>query len=403
MDASVIVPLQGGAEQVRRCFEALAGLDPSPTHEVIVVDDASADLSALLSRLDGDVRVVRLERRSGLAASVARGAQVARGRFIAVVRDAGEVREGWLAELLAPFSDERVAATTSAADGAASTHPVAAPAFALRREQLDAWQEAADVREGFELAALVATLCARGRLVAPVSASRVAAAGTRRVGARGTPGEPPELSIVIPTLDAASRRVRACVAAAQATVDVASEIVLIDNGGAPQGFTAPVNAGLRAARGRYVVVMNDDVETLPGWWPPLREALDGGATVAFPLTIDGAMRTDFAAWCFAIARAGIERFGHTPDEFFDPALRVWFQDTDLLLRLRAAGRPPRLVREARIRHGLSETVATDDPVLHAWIATEIERDRRAFENKHSGVADAPQDMAAAGAAAEVTS
>lgn len=388
MDASVIVPLDGGAEQARRCFEALAALDASPSHEVIVVDDASADLSALLSRLDGDVRVVRLERRSGLAASVARALQIAQGRFIAVVRDAGEVREGWLAELLAPLADERVAVTTSAEDGAATTHPVAAPAFALRRDDLDAWHEASHVPEGLELAALVTTLSGRGRLVVPIVASRVAsrvaAAGARRVGAGGAPGEAPELSIVIPTLDAASRRVRACVAAVQATVDVASEIVLVDNGGAPQGFTAPVNAGLRAARGRYAVVMNDDVQTLPGWWPPLREALDAGATVAFPLTIDGAMRTDFAAWCFAIAREGIERFGHAPDEFFDPALRVWFQDTDLLLRLRAAGRPPRLVRDARIRHGLSETVATDDPVLRAWIDREIAEDMRRFDAKHPG-------------------
>ncbi|MBW3607885.1 MAG: glycosyltransferase family 2 protein [Actinobacteria bacterium] len=386
MEASIIVPLQGGAEQARRCFEALAGLDASPRHEVIVVDDASADLSALLSRLDGDVSVVRLERRAGLAAAVARGAQLAQGRILVVVRDACEVQDGWLAELLAPFADEQTAATTSVVDGAGATHPVAAPAFALRREELDAWHECCDVPEGLELAALVATLSARGRLVVPVAASRVAAAGTRRVGARGMPGEPPELSVVIPTLDAASGRVRACVAAVHATVDVASEIVLIDNGGAPQGFTAPVNAGLRAARGRYVVVMNDDVETLPGWWPPLREALDAGTSVAFPLTIDGAMRTDFAAWCFAVSRRGLERFAHAPDEFFDPALRVWFQDSDLLLRLRAAGCPPRLVREARIRHGLSETVATDDPILRGWIDREIAGDLRRFDAKHPGAA-----------------
>jgi len=42
------------------------------------------------------------------------------------------------------------------------------------------------------------------------------------------------------------------------------EIVLVDNGAPPQGFTGPVNSGLRAARGRYAVVMNDDVEVLPG-------------------------------------------------------------------------------------------------------------------------------------------
>src|SRR3712207_8323159 len=91
-----------------------------------------------------------------------------------------------------------------------------------------------------------------------------------------------------------------CVAAVQRTTDAPYDVVVVDNGAPPQGFTAPVNAGIRASRAPYVVVMNDDVETLPGWWAPLRAALDAGAAVAFPLTIDGPMRTDFAAWCFAV-------------------------------------------------------------------------------------------------------
>jgi GT2 family glycosyltransferase len=384
MDATIVVPLQGGAEQARRCFEALANLAPEPAHEVIVVDDASTGLATLLGRLDGDVTVLRLERRSGLAAAVTLAAQVAHGRVLVILRDACEVERGWLTALLAPFADERVAATTSFTAGAGRTHPAAALALALRRADLDAWDEVAGVPEGLELSALVATLCARGRQVVPAPDSRVVLAGTRRVGSRGAPGEAPELSVVIPTLDAASPRVRACVAAVQATTDVASEIVLVDNGGAPQGFTAPVNAGLRAARGRYAVVMNDDVETLPGWWPPLRDALDAGATVAFPLTVDGPMRTDFAAWCFAISRDGLARFEHAPGEFFDPSLRVWFQDTDLLLRLREAGCPPRLVEAAGIRHGRSETVATEDPLLRAWIDGEIAGDLERFELKHPG-------------------
>ncbi len=172
------------------------------------------------------------------------------------------------------------------------------------------------------------------------------------------PGDDPEVSIVIPTLDAASERVRRCVSAIQRATDTPHELILVDNGAPPQGFTAPVNAGLRAARGRYAVVMNDDVEVLPGWWSPLRAALDEGAYVTFPLTVDGGMRRDFAAWCFAVSREGLERFEVEPGEFFDPQFRVWFQDTDLLLRLRAAGSPPVLVEESNIRHGLSETVAT---------------------------------------------
>ena len=114
--------------------------------------------------------------------------------------------------------------------------------------------------------------------------------------------------------------------------------------------------------GRYCVVMNDDVETLDGWWPPLREALSrpsAPAAAVFPQTIDGAVRLDFAAWCFAISRDTLERFAVAPGEFFDPELVVWYQDTDLLERLRRGGppagaragvaHPPRAVGDRRQR------------------------------------------------------
>jgi GT2 family glycosyltransferase len=159
----------------------------------------------------------------------------------------------------------------------------------------------------------------------------------------------------------------------------------VDNGAPPQGFTAPVNAGIRAARGAYVVVLNDDVEVLPGWWPPLRAALDGGASCVFPRTVDGAMREDLAAWCFALARDGLRDFAVAPGEFLDPELVVWYQDTDLLARLRAAGRPPVLVEGSRIRHGLSETVGTTDPELRAWVDAQIRRDKAAYDRRRAAV------------------
>ena len=207
----------------------------------------------------------------------------------------------------------------------------------------------------------------------------------RAIAARQPPGTAAELTIVIPTLDAASERVRGCVAAAQAATDVPHQIVLVDNGSPPQGFTAPVNVGIRGATTPYVVVMNDDVELLDGWWPPLKAALDEGAAVVFPLTVDGAMRTDFAAWCFALSAESVREHSHAQGEFFDPAFVVWYQDTDLLLRLRAAGKPPLLVEQSRIRHGLSETVGTSDTDLSTWIRSQVMADQRAFLAKHPDV------------------
>jgi hypothetical protein len=97
------------------------------------------------------------------------------------------------------------------------------------------------------------------------------------------------------------------------------------------------------------------------------------------------MRDDFAAWCFGLGAATIAALSHAPGEFFDPAFSVWFQDTDLLLRLRAVGRPPRLVRDSRIRHALSATVRTEDPALRAWIDRTIAADKVAFSRKHPTV------------------
>lgn len=378
MNVSIILPLQGGRDRALRCFEALSTLPPDPAHEVVVVDDASPDLAPLLDRLGGDVTVVRSERRLGFAAAAALGAEHARGEVLAFLRDAPEVGHGWLAPLAGALADPGVAAATSAAP-----HPVTARALAIRRDGVPALARAAGAGEGHDLAAVLLELSAAGRVVA-VPQSTVRGPAHRAAAARSTPGAEPELSIVVPTLDATSERLRRCVAAVHAATEAAYEIVIVDNGAPPQGFTPPVNAGIRAARGAYVVIMNDDVEPLAGWWPPLCAALDGGEACVFPLTEGGNERRDFAPWCLALSRAAIERFGAEPGEFYDPAMRVWFQDTDLHLRLMQADMHPRLVEGARIRHGLSETLTSEDPELKAWIERQVARDREAFDAKHPG-------------------
>jgi GT2 family glycosyltransferase len=412
---TLVVYLDGGIARARTCLESLAALDPDPAFEAIVVDDASADLAPLLAALDGDVRVVRNDRRLGLAASAAAAADLASTGALVLLHGAPQLRPDALGPLLAALEDADTAGAaasliptpaTSLPDTTASPvpssadsrapdstdapvlpHPVRAHALALRRADAGAVAAAARAADPLgsstplELAAICAELARRGR-VETIAASVATPPSARATSARATPGTAAELTIVIPTLDAASERVRACVAAAQAATEAPHQIVVVDNGAPPQGFTAPVNAGLRAVETPYAVVMNDDVELLPGWWPPLREALDRGAAVAFPLTVEGGMREDFAAWCFALSRQTIEETSHAPGQFFDPALRVWFQDTDLLQRLRALGRPPLLVRESRIRHALSATVATEDPELRSWIERTVAADRAAFLRKH---------------------
>lgn len=377
--------LEGDREEAAGCLRALAALSPVPQHETIVIDDAGIGLGDLLDDAPADVQIVRNKHREGFAASAIRAAAQAACDVLVLLHGAPELEPSALGPLVAALSDPGVAAVAASLPMRPDSHPVCSHALAVRRKDVPQLARAVGALPGYELAAICMELAATGRRVITAQGSVARPPRPRASLARATVGQLPELTVVIPTLDAASDRVRACVAAVQARTEVPHQIVLIDNGAPPQGFTAPVNSGLRAAETPYAVVMNDDVEPQSGWWPPLKEALDGGATVAFPLTEGGWFRTDFSAWCFALKRKTLDELAHAPGELFDPRFRVWYQDTDLLTRLRAIGRPPQLVRESRIRHGLSQTVESEDPALRAWVEHTIREDRAAFELKHPSV------------------
>src|SRR4051812_43876510 len=202
MRASVVVHLQGGPEQALRCFESLAMLPPEPEHEVIVVDDASVGLDDLLARLEGDVNVIQMEHRSGLAKSVERAAPEAQGEVLAMLRGAPEVAHGWLAPLVEAVTSGRLAAAASVTAGDPAAHLVSAYALAVPRERARAMPAVPDEHV---FSAVCLGLDGRAE---QLPASTLVAPGTRMGAARRAPGEDPELSIVIPTLDAASERVR---------------------------------------------------------------------------------------------------------------------------------------------------------------------------------------------------
>lgn len=377
MRITILCTLSGGPDEALRCLQALAALGDDPAHDVVLVDDGTVGCEPLWARVEGDVTLVRREERGGLLDALADGLVRTTADVIVVVRDGAEVTPTFLGPLVQALDEPGRAAATAVA-GAEPLACVAAYAVAARADTLAdavARAAAAPVDESLAMAALVAAL-ARDGSVDAVAGSVVAPASRRPAVPYGAD---PEVSIVVPTLDVTQPRVQATLRAIGERTDVPHELIVVDNGAPPQGFSAPVNSGLRAARGRYMVVMNDDVEVLPGWWAPLRDALDAGASVVFPLTVDGAMRHDFAAWCFALTRATLDEFAAAPGEFLEPEFRVWFQDTDLLHRLRLAGRPPQLVEASQIRHGLSLTVATSDPQLRAWIDAQIARDKAAFE------------------------
>ncbi len=206
-------------------------------------------------------------------------------------------------------------------------------------------------------------------------------------------GGTPELSIVIPTVDVLSVRVRECVDAVRSYTEAEHEIVLVENRSPPQGYTAPVNAGIRGAQGQYVVVLNDDVQVMEGWWPPMRKALDEGALVSF-VDFGGFPRSDlFAAPCIALSREALAECSHSPEDFLDPRFKVWFQDLDLLLRLCEMKRPPIPVASPFQGKWATTVKSLDDPEMAAWVREQIAADKKAFSDKWSGGRRAPRARA----------
>jgi hypothetical protein len=394
-EVTIIVALPSDPQLALSALEGIAGQECAPSFEVIALAERERALEGLLASVQGDLKVIARERTQPLGDSLCQAIGQAAGRMIAILPQPALPEPRWLISLLHALADDRVglAVSESVPESPADRDRPGAFAFAARGDDLRCLS-LASTPAPLLLASVAVAACKGGRELRLVSASRIAPLGERSTGARRLPPESVELAIVIPTLDASSQRLRSCLKRLHAHTDVACEIIIIDNGAPPQGFTAPVNAAVRAAQAPYVVVMNDDVEVLSGWWAPLREALDRGASIACPLTIEGGMRDDFPAWCFAFARASLPTIAHAPGELFDPALVIWYQDTDLLQRLRAAGRAPAIVESSHIRHGLSRTLRTEDPLLQTWIHAQIASDRARFLAKHPDAKLAPAALGA---------
>ncbi len=154
-----------------------------------------------------------------------------------------------------------------------------------------------------------------------------------------------------------------------------------------RGFAPAVNAGLKAARGGVLVLMNNDVEAEPGWLAALVEALerrrDAGFVASKMLSARDPSRVD-SAWdamglaphnvghgepdgpAFRIGRyvlsacAGaaayrrefFERVGYFDEDFF-----AWFEDVEIGIRGQLAGYRCWYEPAAVVRHLGSATAA----------------------------------------------
>ena len=168
---------------------------------------------------------------------------------------------------------------------------------------------------------------------------------------------------------------------------------LVDTGG-NIGYGRGNNAGLQNARGRYFLIFNSDAETPPGALAALVKFLDenpqAGAAGAQLVSPDGTLQPSWdevptlfdilceqlyiprkrrkdknsdgkafeVPWiCGAalIVRADVFREVHG----FDPAYFMYFEDTDLCVRMRQAGHPVFFVPAARVKHHLGASSGHD--------------------------------------------
>lgn len=225
--------------------------------------------------------------------------------------------------------------------------------------------------------------------------------------------EQPVVSVVIP-VHGKWRYTRACLVALSATSStVPFEVIVVDDKSPDatlarlrhahdvrvvalaknQGYVGACNAGISAAKGEYVVLLNNDTRVRPTWLDPLLERMQDpsiglvGAQLIYPdgtlqdaggiVFSDGsahnygknrpahihaftyARDADYVSGaCTMIRRATLEKLGGGLDTLFAPA---YYDDTDLAFAVRELGLrvvyEPRsiVVHDEGVSHGTDET------------------------------------------------
>jgi GT2 family glycosyltransferase len=250
-------------------------------------------------------------------------------------------------------------------------------------------------------------------------------------GAEGAPGHragDPVCSVVIPTYNGRELLARCLGSIARhrpGNPALAIEIVVADDGSTdgtaemlgrlhPEvrlvcleqngGFCAAANAGLSAARGRFIQLLNNDTEVAPGWLEaglaPFRDA-KVGAVAPLVLVRADPTRVDSAGDSYALVGWATKRghgqpaalwserpieevFGASGSSAFyraealrragkfDPFLGSYYEDTDLAFRLRWAGYRCVFTPHSRVYHAISATYDHGSRALQRRMARNAE-------------------------------
>jgi rhamnosyltransferase len=110
---SVVIPVLNASKFLPSLMAALSSQKPSPPDEVVLVDSHSTDDTLAVAARYPNVRVIPIDNFShGRARNL--GARAARGDIVVLLtQDSLPRDDNWLAKLLAPLADEKVAAVYS--------------------------------------------------------------------------------------------------------------------------------------------------------------------------------------------------------------------------------------------------------------------------------------------------
>ena len=162
----------------------------------------------------------------------------------------------------------------------------------------------------------------------------------------------------------------------------------------PLGFSGANNAGIIAAKGDYIVLLNDDTVLLNNTWIDLLRAPFADSTVGitgplkFSVDCRGTQRDAMAFWCVMIRKEVFDKIGLL-DLIFNP---FGFEDLDFCIRAVNAGYY--LVQvpydgSHRFKNGyiLSEITEHRFPIWHLGSRTtdHVVSDKKAQENRNINI------------------